>query len=232
MKKLLLILLLLAPSAMGADYLATFKQYRFAVRQAFNVDTTVTSGVVFRDTTLNDIIRKNVIHYVNATKCYPHTQVISTAYKDGDYNLDSLLLGISAVYWSEDDSLKSLVYTPKSTWYSLDVTPTDKNRKYAHRSSYYDYDDDEIELYPVPTKHGTADSILVEGWRRVSNIAAHDSLYTIDQRYRPLILTAVCYDVARAQSSPVAQLWLMELNAMRNEFNLPPIGGQVAQGNQ
>lgn len=202
MKKILFALLLFATPLSASDFLGTFKQYRNHIKRKLHIDTSNVS--ILADTTLNEFIREAVITNMPLTQADKVKLVDTTIGRQNAYALDTTLLSVDAVLWNKYDSVKAISYKPMSLWYiELRDGTSGKIGGYDKRPSFYDYDDDNLYLYPTPNI--TGDTIEIYGWRKVPDIAAHDSLGVIPQAYRPVIAWWATYLAADAISSPRAE---------------------------
>ena len=201
MKKLLLVLFLMSQfvTSYSADYAGNFAGYRAQVKNAFDVSTSNSTWVT--DTVLNDLIRQGIIAVSPIIQARKKTYVTTTTYRVGTYNLDSAVVGVTDVYWSKNDSLKTLVYAPKEKWYQVETGLAGVGVGYNSRPSYYDWIDGKLFLYPVPARNG--DTIKYEAYCKVSDISAKDSLLQIPQVYRTAVIDYVVYRVALSKQSPL-----------------------------
>ena len=221
MKKLAVFMVLfLAATVNAADWCATFSGYATEARSRLGVLSSNTTYV--SDTIINQMIREAVIEHVNLLRAVKKIYTDTTVYNRFTYSLDSGLSGIISVRFISEDSLKSLTYMPRETWYQLNISPTDEAGGYASLPSYYDYSETKLFIYPRPSTHG--DTIEIDGWRKIPSIAASDSLSVIPQKYRPAILSYVVYRVALSKQHPFVQLFFSEYQkslaiAMGNKEN-------------
>ena len=200
MKKLILILFLfLAGNVGAADSLGTFGNYDAQVRSNLGLAATNTSFVT--DTVINQFVREGVVGILPLIKGEKREFVITTIHKQNTYATDSLMLDPISVEWSKGDSVKSLTYAPRGTWYQLEV---EKNlllkKDYRRRPSHFDFTEDNIFLCPTPVVVG--DTIKIIASAKLANIAAADSLISIPTKYRTMICDYATYRVALMRHSP------------------------------
>jgi len=192
----------------GADFLGTFDNYNDQIHIKLGLATSETS--LLSDTNCNQFVREAVIAtmpYIRGDKVVLN---VTTTYRQNTYSLDSTLLGISAVFWSKNDSLKVLKYTPIENWGEVIKTETSgKQNGYDKRPSSYDYIDDKLFVYPTPT-YPYGDTLHVVAWRKVPDIAAYDSLSVIPQQFRNPILLYATYLAAYSMGHPMTELFKAE----------------------
>ena len=219
-KKLVIIFFLFTVVSHSANYLDSFSSYRSQVKTALNVST---SDVTYlADTTLNQLIREGVNEIIPMVQAKKQTFSDTTLARKGAIALDSLAVGVRYVYWSKNDSVKTLLYVPKEQWYQLEVkilNVNDKENPYNNRPSYYDYDESYIYLYPVP--YITGDTIKYDAFSKIKNISAVTALSDIPVQYRNVILKYVIFKAAESKQHPLTQQFEKNyLTSAQNAFNL------------
>ena len=209
MKKILLIMIImvLATNVGAVDYLDNFTDYRWAMRRALGLDTT--SQRVLDDTTANQFIREGVYHVTPVLSLRQKEFTFATTYKNNRYALDTLIMEIIAVEWFNLDSIKTIIFAPKKSWYQLPIKQTaDEPMAYSRRPSYYDYTDSLIFLYPVPIIVG--DSIRILASTRLPDFNIKDTLEIVPIEYRDAILKYATYLAARSKAHPQTELFWKE----------------------
>lgn len=191
----------------GTGPLDSLRHYQRDMRRHLNVDTA--SSNYCTDAVAGTLIRESIMTLLPVIRGKKTTWSTATTYRQGTYSLDSAALGIAAVVWSLNDSLKSLVYVPKSKWYEMNHKSTSEKQDYLKRPSYYDYDDDNLYVFPVPTKAG--DTLRISGWQHVAGLGAATDLSSIPQAYRPVILSYAVYLFARGKSKQNAEMFYRDL---------------------
>lgn len=205
-KRIVLILttfVLLSATAQSADLLDKFRDYRYAIKQALGLDT---ASTMYADTTLNQNIRLSVLHVTPITQYRQKEFSIPTTYKQNRYTLDTLVSGIISVEWKKIDSVKSLVYIPRFSWYQMPKKQTTtEDTPYDRRPDYYDYTDSLLFLYPVPIIVG--DTIRILAWTKPIDLATDSlELTTIPIEYRDAVLKYATYMTAKSRQHPLTEL--------------------------
>lgn len=203
MKRILLcaVLLLVAVGANGSELYDSFGDMRSQIRRTLNYDTTSTTLV--SNELLNSKIREGIVLLAPAVKYNRVVWKLTTQYRQSEYAIDSGLVDILRVWWSKNDSVKSLLYLPRERWLPMDTDQiharTSGYEGYQKRPSYYDFNDDYLYLFPVPTlKTSASDTIKVEGYRITDDLDTVTVLSTIDEKYRTAILAYAVYEVAKS----------------------------------
>ena len=208
MKKLIIIfLILLCGNVLSADFCENFEEYRRQIKRNLHLDTASTA---ISDTTLNQFIRQGVIKVMPLIQAIKSTDLFVTVHRQGVYTLDSTVVGVLNVEWSKNDSLKSLLYSPKEIWHEKELKTLAGERSYDGRPSFYDYIDNTIYLYPVPFRNG--DSIRVSVYRKINSISALDSLILIPQKYRVAVLEYATWISARTVQHPLMETFERDFN--------------------
>lgn len=186
-----------------ADQLDKFRDYRYAIKQALGLDT---ASTMYSDTTIHQNIRLAVLNVTPITQYRQKEFTFLTTYKQNRYALDTLIAGIIALEWKKLDSVKSLVFAPKASWYQLPIKQTkDEQEAYIRRPSYYDYTDSLLFLYPVPILVG--DTMRILAWTKpVATAADSLSLTVIPIEYRDAVLKYATYMTAKSRQHPLTEL--------------------------
>jgi hypothetical protein len=159
------------------------------------------------DSVLNQLIREAVVTVNPIIHGYKTTKTFLTSFESSTYPLDSLI-GIMSVQWRHGDSIRSIVYMPREKWVELQNQNTwGADNPYLERPSVYDYTDDQITLFPVPT---SSDTIQIVGFQKIPNITIISQVSQIPQKYRVAILKYATWLVARAKQHPQALTFLNE----------------------
>jgi len=223
---LISLMLLIIPMANSADFCNNFEGYEWQIKRMLHYDTASTA---ISDTTIHQNIRQAVIKVSPMIKALKLSYSDLTEYRVGTYTLDTAITGIIDVYWSKNDSIKTLTYLPKSLWHTtvstLDRDLSDK-KDYAKRPFHYDFTDNILFLYPIPILSG--DTIKITATRKLPSIVAVDSLSIIPQKYRVAILEYATYLTARSIQLPTA-------GTFKNDFDESVMflrGGSVVQPTQ
>lgn len=199
MKKLIIVfLILLCGNVLSADFCETFEEYRRQIKRKMHLDTASTA---ISDTTLNHFIREAVIKVMPLIQAIKSTDSFLTVHRQGVYSLDTTVVGVLNVEWSKNDSLKTLIYSPKEVWHEKELKTLSGFKGYDSRPSLYDYIDNTIYLYPIPFRNG--DSMRVSVYRKLNSISASDSLSLIPQKYRVAVLEYATYITASSLQSPL-----------------------------
>jgi len=224
MKRLLLIILLLVvcSSVQAArGHLDSLRNYEVQVKIYLNVDTTNTTYITTG--ALDHLIREAIITNMVLMRGDKTTDAskVTTALQN-TYALDSLMLGVSAVTWVKNDSVKSLLYVPREKWYEMEHKITvGQEDNYQRRPSYYDYDDDNVYLFPVP--HIAGDTIEIAGWQRIGTLDGATAFSAIQQKYRTVIARCAAWLVADSKQHPSAAAfknrWMELLSAINAATN-------------
>lgn len=222
MKRLLLIMamLVLCGSVRAATvtgiYLDSLRNYRVQVLIYLNIDTTNTTYVTTG--ALDHLIREAIVTNMVLMRCDKTIDSTTvTKFRQNTYALDSLMLGVSSVEWSKNDSVKALMYVPRSHWYEMEDRSTVGQKNFAERPSYYDYDDDRVYLFPTPTVVG--DTIMITGWQGIGTIDTISAFSSIPQKYRAPIARCAAWLVVKAKQHPLTETYkkdYMELLATIN----------------
>jgi hypothetical protein len=202
MKRLIILLVSVLgfSSAQAGDLLDSLSAYRYQMRRHLGVDTASTGYI--SDENANQFVREAIVTLMPVIRADKIDDTITTSYRQTDYSLDSTFLGVISVEWRKMDTIKALQYVPRGKWYDLKHNATQGGKNpYLKRPSFFDYDDDYLYVFPVPTTT-VADTIIVHGWRKLPSVMAASDLTAIPQAYRVPILHWAVYLVARAKQKP------------------------------
>ncbi len=188
--------MLLAIPVWSADYADNFKQYRFQMKRKLGIDT---SSVEPSDTTLNQFVREAIIKVSPIIQSNKASFNFNTTFRSNSYSLDTAVTGILSVYWSKNDSIKTLIKAPMETWYTLlsaEESMLSGKSAWQNRPSYYDYRDGYIVLFPTPIRNG--DTIRYDAFTKIKDISGPTvDLTTIPQKYRVAIVEYATYLLAQ-----------------------------------
>ena len=203
---MLLIFSLFALPVFSADlFLNNFQKYRHSIRTSLGLDTNSTAIL---DTTLNDFVRQSVYHITPTTQFRQREFSFETTYKNNKYKLDTSIMEIITVEWFNLDSLKTIIFAPRNSWYQLPIKQTaDEPAAYSRRPSYYDYTDSIIFLYPVPI---LVDSIRILASTKLPDFNVKDTLGIVPIEFRDAVLRYATYLAARSRQHPLTQLFWRE----------------------
>lgn len=200
MKKILIALLLLAGSANAGQFLETFSEVRAQARAKLNINST---SAYLTDSTANQYIREGML-FVNPMMMYDkEVKATVTTFKQNTYTLDTMFVGLISIEMSKNDSVKTLKYVPRGQWYEQYVEKTTGKTGYDKWPSFYDYSDDQLFLYPTPTRAG--DTVKMYGWQKVGDVDTVSTLTKVPEKYRLAVMFYVAYAAADARSDMKAQ---------------------------
>ena len=221
MVRSLVVFLLLAGSVGAADFLEDFEAYRNLVRAKLNIDVSATAPLT--DTIINDFVREAVITTMPLMRGDKIKVIDTTILRQNVYTLDSTILYIRSVLWNKYDSVKALLYKPQELWYNEVKDGTDPNTTvgktngYDKRPSFYDYDDDNLYVFPTPSIAG--DTLEIYAYRKVPSISAIDSLAVIPQAYRIPVVLYATYLSAFAIGNPNTLAFLAQYEKALTNLN-------------
>lgn len=210
----IIVFLLLAHSAFASEWLSSFSQMRSLVRSALN-----TSGTTYvSDSTLNEFIREAIVTINPQLRGEREVKSFTTSHSQNTYALDTLTIDIISVEWSYNDTIKSLVYVPRSQWGEQTHKETKDKSGYEKRPSFYDFTDSLIFLYPTPTK--TGDTIKVLGVQRLTGMDTLTSLLAMPEAYRVAILKHVIWRLSSSKQHPLTEMYWQDDLSSRNSLSI------------
>ena len=214
---LVLLLVLMAPSLMAADFLDDYLQVRKQIVRSLGYDSAVTAQPL-DSITMNQFIREGAIAVAPLVRAKKSQQSFVTTAKTSDYSLDSLTISILSVWWQNDDSIRVLEYRPISTWRLLDHKTTLGVEYPFTKPSYYDYTDDKIYLYPVP---GVADdTIKMITIEKVNDISTTSGVLTaFPSAFRIPIFKYALWRTAAAVRHPMRNEFYQDYRASMADLN-------------
>lgn len=204
MKKLLIAILLLAASVGATDFCDSYGSYRNQVKRRLNVPIGTTTGI-FADTVMNQIIREGLVYTTGLRKSAKIVKKVVTTKDIVSYKIDSLIIDVSSVYWSKNDSIKPLQYMPIALWPTVLEGEKDSLTGYDARPDFYNCSDTALFLAPVTSV--TGDTIVVEGYRKIPSISAVDSVAVLPQKYRVIVIAYAVRAMAQALQHPMVEIF-------------------------
>lgn len=199
MKKYILFIILILCSAVNADLLSTFGEYRNQIRTNLNLATTNTTFMT--DSVMNEKIRESVMEVLDNVHGLKREYDFVTTKNVKRYSLDTLVWGVETLRWSKNDSAKSLLHIPQEEWHQLEHKTTKQGVGFLRISSYFDFTDDYLFLSPTPT---SVDTFKYTAWIKVPDISAYDSLNIINPKVRKLIVLHATDRIAKAKNYPIS----------------------------
>jgi len=200
-KKIIFLLVLgLATTSWSLDYGDSFLQYRNQIKRKLGHDT---ASVEPNDSIYNYMIREAVIKVMPIIRAGKKSFSFVTTYRSNSYALDTTVNGVFSLYWSKNDSIKTLIKAPMEEWYKLmksDETILSGKKGYQSRPTYWDYRDSTVILFPTPTRSG--DTIRYDAYIKVIGIGEDDNLSSIPQKYRVVIVEYATYLMAQILQHP------------------------------
>lgn len=197
MKKIILVAILLCPSAFAGQYLSTFSAVRAQARAKLNVSS---SSAYLTDSTANQYIREGII-FINPMVMYDkEVKTFTSTFKQNTYSLDTMMIGVISVEFSKNDSVKTLKYVPRDMWFDQYPRSTVGEKGWEKFPAFFDYSDDQIFIYPTPTRVG--DTMKIYGWQRVGDIDTVSTLAKLPEAYRIAVMWYVIKEAAKARTDP------------------------------
>lgn len=198
--------LLLIPALCVGGSLDSTRNVRVAARRALGIDTT---GGGLSDANANYFIQEALVMHNPLLHDNEVEWVFTTGFNEYQYSLDSNIIGISSVRFEKGDTVKALVPIPMSLWTTMPHQTTKgrgQNKEESWRlqyPSYYDWTDNYLFLYPVPTHKGSLyDTIRVIGYRNIASVDTIVDLSYLPEKYRIAIKKYVVWQAALANSDP------------------------------
>jgi len=213
-----LVFLGLVSVSVDAEILYTFTTMTERARNDLGIDASNTTYL--SDTTAHDRIREGM-RMVNSLLRYNRTDsIVVTAVKTYKYRLRTNNAGVTSVQWIRDDTIKTLLPIPKGQWGAQEHQHTKEKSGMLKRPSYYDFYDDTLYLYPIPTR---IDSIYVTTWDRIESgdstvsslpVDTASTLAAIKEIYRPAVLKYIIYETAKANQHPLTAIYRQDYEEM------------------
>ena len=199
------IIVLLCSSVFAADFLLTLGDYRAQIKRRFGVEPNNTTWMT--DTVMNQLIREAIVTVNPKIEGVKVSRTVLTDYHKFAYKIDTSMVSIQTVSWVNGDTIRPLQYMAMESWGTLLHQSTNGAMdNYLSRPSVYDYTDDSLYLFPIPTI--SDDTIQYFGSQKITNIATRDTVGTLPQKYRVPILNYATYLVAVAKQHPAQGLYL------------------------
>lgn len=192
-----IMLLSLAGSAQAGQFLETFDEVRAQARAKLNI---LSTSAYLTDSTANQYIREGMLALNPMVMYDKEVKTTVTTFKQNTYSLDTMMIGLISVEFSDGDSVKTLKYVPRGLWFEQYTHKTGGKTGYEKLPSFYDYSDDQLFVYPTPTRAG--DTIKMYGWQKVGDLDTVSTLTKLPEAYRIAILHYVVYAAAEARSDP------------------------------
>jgi hypothetical protein len=218
---LTLALVLAASHAQGAAgaLLDSIRCYEVQVKVKLDIDSTNTTYV--STGALDRLIREAIIEVMPLIKGNKSVWTTVTTLKQNTYSLDSTTVGVAAVEWSKNDSVKTLIFVPRDQWHQREHKSTLGQPGWDARPSYYDNSDDQLFIHPPPWIVG--DTLKVTGWQKVTGIDAGVDFTSIKSAFRVAVVNCAAWKVAESKQDPRAGRYeviyeksLAKLNAALN----------------
>jgi len=111
---------------------------------------------------------------------------------------------IVSVQFVRADTIKTLLRVPRAMWYEKDHQFSKGSKGLLAHPSYYDYYDDSLYVFPVPSR---VDTLTVTTTDKITSLNAITTLISIDEVYRPAIVKYVVYETAKARQHPMVLLY-------------------------
>ena len=193
-----IIILLASTNCFSGDpYLSGFDEIKQHV--LMNMGWDISNSTLVGDSAFNMFIRMAVCEVSDYLRGDESSEIITSVADQNTYTLDSTIIGIWAVNMNWGDSTKALIHYPMDKWEELVSNKTLEGKSgYQARPTYYDYDQDNIYLYPTPVVN--SDSIMVRHWKEVSGLGSLDSIPNVDMIYRTTIVRHVVWNIALART--------------------------------
>jgi hypothetical protein len=201
MRKLILVLLLLlVPSLVIGGSLDSTRNVRVAARRALGVDTT---GGGLTDANANYFIQEALVMHDPVLRGNVVEWVFTTTYNEYQYSIDSNIIGIISAQIEKGDVVKPLLPIPIAGWDQMKHKSTKSKKDLERYPSYYDWTDDYLFLFPVPTRENSDyDTVRVIGYRNVAEVDTIVDLSHLPERYKLAIRKYVTWQAALANSDP------------------------------
>jgi len=203
MKRLLftIFILMAVASSTSAEILATVASAMYRARADLNVDTTDTEYLPTIEATHR--IREAVSLINHLLMDNRTNTAIPLAVNTYKYGLDSLET-ITSVQFIRGDTIKTLSYVPRAQWYEMENQfSKGLNGMLAH-PSYWDYYDDTIYIFPVPSR---VDTLYATANDEIFGLDTLTLLSGIDEVYRPAIIKYVVYETAKIRQHPMTAIY-------------------------
>jgi hypothetical protein len=190
---LFIIVILLCSSVFASDFVLTLSDYRAQIKRRLNVLPSNTTWM--SDSVMNQLIREAIVTVNPQVEGVKVSRTLLTDYHKLAYKIDTSVISIKSVLWRNGDTIRPLQYMAMESWISLQHQSTDgAPDNYLSRPSVYDYTDDSLYLFPVPTI--SDDTIQYFGSQKITGIMARDTIGTLPQKYRIPVLNYATYLVA------------------------------------
>jgi hypothetical protein len=198
-------ILLSCASVFSADFMLTLSDYRAQIKRRLNVDPTNITWMT--DSVMNQLTREAIVTVNPRIEGIRVSKTLLTDYHKLAYAIDTSVIGVTSVTWVNGDTIRPLKYMIMESWVSLQHQSTNgADDEFLSRPSVYDYTDDSLYLFPVPTIPD--DTIRYWGPQKITDIMTRDTIGALPQKYRIPILNYATYLVAVAAQHPAQGLFL------------------------
>lgn len=207
MKRLVLILgviVLFSGTIQAADFLDSLRQYHVQILRHLNIDTTSTAFLSTNQT--YSLVREGIVAVVPPLRSNKVIRSRTMPFMRDTLTLDSDVVGVLAVQWHKNDSVKSLLPVPKEKWFQLPHQTTVGQQGYLKRPTYYSYIEGFLSVYPVPT-NPTSDTIKITAWVKAPNVQSASVFTSVPTQYRVAVLYYAIWHAAQAKSDPQWKDW-------------------------
>lgn len=187
MKKIVFIciVLLAVSSAQTAELYSTITACRWKMRLLVGLDTA--SSNALPDTVANGFIRDAIVHCAPEIRARQFKKKTVTVDGREQYAVDSIIRIIS-VETKFSDTMKPMKFLPRQFWAEQAHQYTGGGQmSFLARPSFYDFDDDSVYVYPIPSR---TDSLFITGVVKFSSI---DTLTSLTRYPEKLRLTFIWY---------------------------------------
>jgi len=206
MKKLLTLLLVLCCSIQASGIFDDFAIIDDQVR--LKLGLAVTDTVTITDTVIHQFTREALVTLNTGFQGTIKRDTVLSAYFQNTYSLDSLTAEVISVCWESHDSIKSLIYLPKSQWFEQGLKELKGKKGYEVRPSFYDVeiiDTTTVYLNFFPTPVITSDTFIVSYAAFTPNIETCSTLSSINRRLPIAVVRYAAYLCAVHLKSPAAE---------------------------
>ena len=227
MKRWLILFLLLPMTISANSWLDARADFYVAARVKLGYATA--NSAPLTDTTGSLLFNEAVTLILPINKGVKRVTKIVTAYHQTAYGLDSTLVDIESVFLDSSGFVKPMKYIPIGNWADQEHRGTDGgSSQNLTRTSYYDYTDSLIFIYPVPSQN-RKDTLNIIGWHRIADVDIATVATQIPEMYRIAILYHMVWNHAKARYDKRTGVFKEELSLAlgRVGLKLTPGGGVV-----
>lgn len=223
---LVVCLVLLASPLMAESWLDERGDYYEHVRVKFGLVTASSGGL--SDTVASRLFNEATTLVLAVNRAVKRLTTIPTSIYENTYELDSTLIDIETVWLDSAGVVKPMKFLPVKNWHdqfhgNTDGTPN----PLLSRSSYYDYTDSLIFIFPTPSQT-RIDTLNILGWHRLPDVDTVTAPTVIPEMYRLAIVYHMCWNQARARGDPREASFEREFSLALGQIRLKlGIGGLV-----